>query len=120
LRLDETDPLKWQDLGQILLDLQRFQDATRAFRRALRLDNLLVRSHSGLAHALDMLNRHADALAEYDRALELDAEEPSIWNNRAVLLAESLGRNQEACKLRSSPATDPNYHLAHFNRASCW
>jgi len=118
LRLDELDPLKWQDLGNVLLDLTRYRDALRAFRRAAHLDPELGRAHSGMAHALDMLGKGEEALAEYDKALAIDGDDPSIWNNRAVLLAENLQRPDEALtSYDHALEAEPDYHLARFNRA---
>jgi len=116
LRLDELDPLKWQDLGNVLLDMNRYRDSLRAFRRAAGLDDKLVRVHSGMAHCLDMLGRPHEALVAYDKALELDAEDPAIWNNRAVLLTEGLQREDEALvSYQRAIELDPEYHLARFN-----
>jgi tetratricopeptide (TPR) repeat protein len=118
LRLDELDPLKWQDLGNVLLDMARYRDALRAFRRAAHLEPTAVRAHSGMAHALDLLGRGDEALAAYDKALSLDSDDPSIWNNRAVLLAETLNRIDEALDAyEQALQVAPDYYLARFNRA---
>ncbi|HOJ34750.1 MAG TPA: tetratricopeptide repeat protein [Candidatus Hydrogenedentes bacterium] len=59
-----------------------------------------------------LLGHYEDALAFWDRALELDAQNPSLYNNRAAALLE-LGQVDEAiASCREAMRLDPTYTVA--------
>ena len=68
------------------LDRREFGPAAELFQRVLSAHPKHVQSHGNLALAYAGLGRRADALASFDRALELDPNyEPAILNRRITL-----------------------------------
>jgi tetratricopeptide (TPR) repeat protein len=57
-----------------------------------------------LGSACFSLGRHADAVAAWQRALELQPDDPSVANNIAFTLADALGRPAEALPFALSAA----------------
>jgi hypothetical protein len=67
--------------------------------------------------ALRMLNRHDEALADYESALAASPRSPEVLNNRGVALA-ALNRHGEAIESYSlALELKPDYHRARYNRA---
>ena len=68
------------------LSRRQFDQATGLFQRVLSDNPRHVQSHGNLALAYAGLGRRADAIACFDRALELDPDyEPAILNRRITL-----------------------------------
>lgn len=90
-------PGVWINLGNILLDLGRFELAGEAYEHSLQFDD----SNPGLYSNLGVLRRAQgrldEAEAAYRRALELDRKDIDAHNNLGNLLA-GTGRIEEAVK----------------------
>jgi len=84
----------YNNLGNVLYELDRFQDAADAYGRALELSPQ-AGTLNNLGSALRMLGRVSDAEAAYQRALELDPDHIDTHNNLGNLLG-ILGRIPEA------------------------
>jgi tetratricopeptide (TPR) repeat protein len=82
-------------------------------------------AHLRRAFVLERLNRHEEALLEYEEALVLDAKDPMLYSSMGRLLAH-LKRHAEAlsafdqaivrAREQSSPSTEVAYHL--MNKAN--
>lgn len=72
-----------------------YERAARAFEKALRHDEGLFQAWSSLGYALRRLGRHAEALAAYDRAIELEPRYAEAVEYRAEAYLQ-LGRLEEA------------------------
>jgi len=60
--------------------------------------------------------KYDEAIAEYNKAIELYPEYSSAWNNKGVAL-EKLGRNEEALECYNKALQlDPSYELAKSNK----
>ncbi|RQR38589.1 tetratricopeptide repeat protein [Burkholderia sp. Bp9142] len=89
---------------------------------ALALAECAVRVHPGAGarfnhgYALQMLGRHADAVAPYRAAYALDPGWPSLRNNLAIALRLSGGdRNEEIALLGAAVEADPHDVQAWIN-----
>ncbi|MGP4010569.1 tetratricopeptide repeat protein [Streptomyces sp. 4N124] len=95
-----TDVTTWLNRSIAFRELEQPEKALAAAESGLAMtpsgddveDSKLWQVH-GLA--LVSLGRRVDALASYDRALELNAKEPSLWASKGGALSE-LGRHEEA------------------------
>jgi tetratricopeptide (TPR) repeat protein len=117
LRYAELVPDDYQGLGQIgscLGDLGRFTEAESYLRRALeQVDDATTHYHLGFV--LTRLGRRAEAVGEYERALERDASHVEARTNLAVNLVE-LGQIDRALReLMRVLAIDPENASAHTN-----
>lgn len=85
----------WIVLGQALTAASRFEDAERAYARALDLDHAHGLAHLGLAELRVASSRQEDAIAEYRAALRSRPTSAAAHLGLGNALA-FLGRNEEA------------------------
>jgi cytochrome c-type biogenesis protein CcmH len=102
-RLDKnpTDGRGWSVLAPVLGRLGRFEDAAQAFRNAIRYDGDNAARRAGLGEALAGAANGvvtAEAKAEFERAVALDADETKARYFLGVA-AEQDGRPKEAAAL---------------------
>lgn len=103
--------------GDVLLQLQRYDDACDAYRHGRTLEPGNVRAWAREGAVLLRLQRVEDALAAFDAALKLARQVPGTWYNRGVAyghlnrLAEAIADYEKAIEL------GPDYGTAHVNRA---
>ncbi|KPJ58283.1 MAG: hypothetical protein AMS15_08795 [Planctomycetes bacterium DG_23] len=97
------DAEAWYDTGLGIAHLGRLENNPELFKQAIQCyDNALeIRENypealNNKGNALYFLARYQEAIAYFDRALELtDNRAPEAWNNKGNALAE-LGRCEEA------------------------
>jgi cytochrome c-type biogenesis protein CcmH len=101
LEKNPTDGRGWAVLAPVLGRLGRFDDAAQAFRNAIRYDGDNAARRAGLGEALAGAANGvvtAEAKAEFERAVALDADEPKARYFLGVA-AEQDGRTKEAAAL---------------------
>lgn len=105
LELDSTFAEAWAGLADIFVaqgwvtsDLAWVDSATAAARKALELDPALAAAHAQLGDVHWTLGRTEEAIAAYERALELHSGEREAMNNLSVLLGRR-GRYAEKMRL---------------------
>lgn len=101
LEKNPTDGRGWSVLAPVLGRLGRFDDAAQAFRNAIRYDGDSAARRAGLGEALAGAANGvvtAEAKAEFERAVALDADEPKA-RYFLGLAAEQDGRPKEAAAL---------------------
>ena len=96
LRLDARHAPTLYHLGCALNEQREHERALALFERLLE-GNDSPHAQAWFRHGqtLQALDRHAEALPSYERALALDAAQPQAWLNRADILKHS-GRTAEA------------------------
>lgn len=82
------------DRGDMLLKLDRFEEALAEYDTAVALDPALAAAHNSRGVALRNLARWEDALESYERAIALQPRDALTWHNKAVVLWH-LGRHEE-------------------------
>ena len=71
------------------------------------------------ATALSQLGRHAEAVALFEKALNINDQNPVVWTNCGLAL-QNLGKSQEALEChKKALALDPKNCLALVNQAAC-
>jgi Flp pilus assembly protein TadD len=99
VKLNDQDPEAWYGLGRVRYSLQRFQEASACFKRALVLSPRSAKAENNLGLAYEGLNRTDDAIAAYRQAIawQQDAAHPSEQPllNLAIILVHQ-GKLQEA------------------------
>ncbi len=96
-----TDGRGWTVLAPVLGRLGRFEEAAQAFRNAIRYDGDSAARRAGLGEALAGAANGvvtAEAKAEFERAVALDADEPKA-RYFLGLAAEQDGRPKDAAAL---------------------
>ena len=84
----ESDPgyaLAFFDLGNVLDDLKRMDDAIAAYRRAIELQPGYADAHYNLALTLERHGRRRTALPHWTAYLQLDGTGPWAQHARAQL-----------------------------------
>jgi tetratricopeptide (TPR) repeat protein len=112
----ETDPIEIR-YGEAHEAAQagRTEDAKRLYRELLTLHPTHVRARNNLALILDAEGNHEGALAELDRALDIESENGTLLVNRGALLG-AMGRYAAAERdLKKVLRVDPSHAEALFN-----
>jgi len=105
-------------LATLLAQTDRPEEAVRLFDASLKLDRDQELALFNRGNLLFALQRHADALASYNRAVALWPGHAPLLNNRGNALL-ALGRKLEALAgFDRAIAADPHFADAHFNRAN--
>ena len=86
----------WIDLGDALMDSQRFGEAIEAYGKALALDpkNVNVLVDQGTCYR--GVRKFDKAVEQYRKALKIDPNFPNGHRNLGVVLAFDLNKKQEA------------------------
>ncbi len=75
-------------MGRLWMAAERFDSAEKSLRRSVALDDNNADAWSRLGSVLRRMNQPAASESAYERAVELDTENPTILNNFAYSLAE--------------------------------
>ena len=103
------------NLGVLLNDLGRKEDAEEEYREAIRIKPDYVAAHNNLGFLLDDLGRREDAETEYREAIRIKPDYAAAHNNLGVLL-NNVGRREDAEKeWREAIRIKPDYAEAHYN-----
>ena len=96
-------------------DSGRFADAKRLYRELLDHTPGHIRSRNNLALLMERGGDQAGALAEYDRALDIESENATLLTNRGALLG-AMGRYAAAERdLKRVLRTEPGHARALYN-----
>ncbi len=98
--LPHPSPWPPQDLGYLLLRMDRLPDAEANLREALRYDAQLPEAHYHLGRVLEKQGRDPEAIEEYSRAIALDTTSPEACYSLGTLYRK-LHRNAEAAAMFS-------------------
>lgn len=102
--------------GVLMLQSQRLEAGATLIGKAVAAQPNAPAPHLNLGNALSLLNRHAEALASYDRALALEPRYADAYSNRANAL-RVLGRCDDAIvSCDKVLALNPALFEAHANR----
>lgn len=93
--MDQTDGRLWSELGRVLHQLERDDEAEAAYRRGIALDPREVGCWNNLGILLGRRGRDTEAEQAFHEASRLEPENAAPWNNLGYLLGE-LGRSEEA------------------------
>ncbi len=106
---------------QSLVQQQRHDDAIELAAIIAQLDHGNVHAHFALGYALQMAQRHGEAVAPYRRALELDPTFPSLRCNLAGALAFTDAEvNEQIALLEEAVRQRPDDGNVWINLASAY
>jgi len=104
-------------LGEIALAESKFDDAEKAFRKALELNPQAVRAQSGLAEVLYSTNQFADAIAAAKAAIAAGDDRPAIFALLGVALTVTNKFDEALPALNETLKRQPKNALALLYRA---
>jgi tetratricopeptide (TPR) repeat protein len=115
---DEKDALYPYWMGRLDYDGHEYNGAIGNFERAIALDPRMARAYDNLGLCYYYENQNELAIANYEKAIELDrgTEHPSPWPYLNLAITQQfLNRPAEAEKnLREAIRLDPGFAKAHF------
>ncbi len=76
--------------GDVLYDLERFEEALDTYEKALQLDPHYFSAFKGKGNALYKLKRYNDALEAYNQAIELNSEDADVYIRKGDTLKHIL------------------------------
>ena len=80
-RLAPDDARVWTDLGHVLAEQKKFDEAAAAFTTALNLDPASEDAGTALGVVLVDAGKAEEAEAALKKAIEANAKSPALWNN---------------------------------------
>lgn len=97
-RLTPKNPQAWINLGNTLMDAQRFGEAVDAYEKALALEpkNVPVLVDQGTCYR--GVRRFDKAVEQFRKAIKIDPNFPNGHRNLGVVLAFDLNRKAEGIK----------------------
>lgn len=104
----------WNSLGNLLTDMECYEEAEEAYRKAISLKPKYASPWNGLGNLLsDSLHRYDEAEAAYRQAIALDSKAAKYPLNLGLLLAYNLKRYEDAeVAIRQAIALDSTYARA--------
>jgi tetratricopeptide (TPR) repeat protein len=107
----------WINLGDVLMDSQRFAEAIDAYDKALALDpkNVNVLVDQGTCYR--GVGKFDKAVEQYRKAIKIDPQFPNAHRNLGVVLTADLHKNEEGVKeFEKYLELQPNAHDAESIR----
>lgn len=118
IKLNPDDAGSQFNYGNVLLGLQRFDDAFAVFGTALRLNPGLADAHLNRGNILMLRKRFDEAVACFDSAIRINPNYAQAYCNRGNAL-EKMGRLDEALASCDKALTiDPGNAEFHASRAN--
>jgi tetratricopeptide (TPR) repeat protein len=103
------------NLGLLLADNGRTDEAMAHYQKALELDPNHAEAHNNLGNLLKKMGRTDEAMAHYQKALELNPNYSEAHNNLGNLFTK-MGQTDEAmAHFLKALEFNPNYAEAHSN-----
>lgn len=96
---DPSAAQSWLELANLRFDLQQFPGAAEAYQRYLELAPPHPDVLTDLGVSLHMAGRPQEALAQFDRAQQIQPDHWKSQFNEVVVLAFDLGRLDEAAEV---------------------
>jgi Flp pilus assembly protein TadD len=115
IALDSEFAWPWNNLGNLLSDLDRKDEAEAAYRRAIELDPKYAPPWNGLGNLLSDLGRKDEAEAAYRQLIELDPEDALPCNNLGNLLSILDRKSEAEAAYRQAIELDPKYARPWYN-----
>jgi|GEM_PF-668529 len=113
IRMNPNLKEAYNNLGRILNDLGRPDEALKYLEAALKIDRNYVLALVNRGIAFTELGRYNEALIDFERALSLDPNNEKAWYNKA-LVHLMLGQRDEAYKcVLKALGINPNYEYAN-------
>ncbi len=111
-RRDPWTACHWSNIGLALRDLQRPLPAVHAFQVAVSLDPTYAPAYNEWGNVLQDEGLYEQAMALYERSLDLDASRPVVHHNRGVCLVRQDKGFVAETAFRAALKLDPDYHHA--------
>ncbi len=103
------------DLGQVLFQKKRPDEAIAHFRMALQIKPDYAEAHHNFGNALLQAGRADEAMLQYRQALDVNPEDARSHNNLGYLLLEKKRVDEAIVHFERALKIRPDYAEAHYN-----
>jgi tetratricopeptide (TPR) repeat protein len=103
------------NLGAVLHDQKKLDEAIAEYRKAIELDPKFAITHNNLGKALAAQGKFDEALAEHRKAIELDSKYADAYVNLGGGLRELKKLDEAIAEYRKAIELDPELSPAHYN-----
>ena len=91
----QTTAIDWNDKGNVLVDQGKYDEAIKAYDKAIEINPQLAEVWNNKGLALYHQGKYSEAIQAYDRAIEINPQLAEAWYNKGNAL-KLLGRTTEA------------------------
>jgi Flp pilus assembly protein TadD len=119
LKSNPDQPAMVIELARALFGLRDFVEAEKVLKPVLERDARNAAAHALLATTLEQTGQLDRAKLHYQKAVDLQIEEPTVYNNLAWLIAETGGDLELAQRL-STKAVQRAAHRADYKDTLAW
>ncbi len=113
LACNERNSLAHNDLGIVLANSGRIDEAIEHYRKALEIKPDYPDAHNNLGIALASGGRIDEAIEHYEKALEINPDYAIAYNNLGIALASRRRDVEAMAHFRKALEIDPDYAEAH-------
>ena len=115
IALSPDDAAAHSNLGVVLKELNRLEEAEASYRQAIALKPDLVEAHYNLSNTLKELSRLDEAETSYREAIALKPDYAAAYYNLGITLQELSRFDEAEARYRQAIALQPDYTDAHYN-----
>jgi tetratricopeptide (TPR) repeat protein len=106
----------WYTKGLDLYFDHKYDEAIKAFDKAIEIDPQSSTLWDAKGLALDKLNKHDEAIKSYDKAIEINSHDSKTWNNKGEALSRLNKDNEAIQAFDKAIEIDPKNSLAWKNK----
>lgn len=114
---DTADISVINNLGTVLDELNRTDEAIMYLKKAIRLDSTFVGPYVNIGFQYSLMGKYEEALQYFDKALQLEKDEPLTLNNRGFTRYKLNDLTGALEDINKSIALYPSNAFAYKNRA---
>ena len=103
------------NLGRLLADQGRYDEAIRQLQKALEIDPDLAVAHGNLGYALADRGQVDEAIAEFQTAMKIDPDDATTHYNLGLVLADRGQLDEAIAHFRKALEINPDYVKVHGN-----
>lgn len=118
LLVDSRSAAAHSNLGSLLMDLKRFEEAVASCNVAIEMDPRLVDAHYNRGNALLALERFTDAVASFRGALAINPAHVIAYNNCGNAFSRDRKFGEAIACYDQAIALDSGYAAAYVNRGA--
>ena len=118
LLVDPQSAPAHSNLGSLLMDLERLEEAVASYDQAIELDSRLVDAHYNRGNALVALERFTEAASSFGKALAINPQHVNAHNNCGNALNQAKQFAEAVMYYDQAIALDPAYAAAYANRGA--
>lgn len=115
LSVTSNNSLIHYNLGCVLAEKGRSEDAILQFEESLRIDPGYAKAHNNIGTEMEKLGRTNSAIVHFMEALKLRPDYVLAHNNIGVSLTELGMLNEAVAHFRVALRIQPDYAFAHYN-----